>query len=396
MSTSTLAGDTPVIDSDAHITEPPDLWTSRLPRKWHDIGPRVVRGEDSKHAADGVEEYWMIGDERVSCAWGFSTAGWKDWWPSHPTLQEQVDPATYDATARAARLDDFGIASQVLYPNILGFYLPQLMRTGDREFQKACVQAYNDFLSDFAAEQPGRFIPIMTLPFWDLEASVAEVERCAANGHKGILFSNAPDKAGMPRLRDQHWDPLFSLAQEAGLSLNFHVGFTRNEEMEQDFASQDTADFAKRTTLAVVSNIEAICELIVSGLCERYPRLNFVSVESGFGYVPYILETLDWQWRQSGAHRVYPDRLLPSEYFKRQIYTTFWFEREPFRALVGSYPDNVMFESDFPHPTCLAPGPASASGTPSEIIDQNLEGLPPELIRKVLYENAARVYGLGA
>ena len=77
-----------------------------------------------------------------------------------------------------------------------------------------------------------------------------------------------------------------------------------------------------------MSNSNAIVDLCLSGLLERFPRLNFVSVESGFGYVPYLLETMDWQWLNTGAARSYPDRMMPSEYFRRQVYATFWFERK--------------------------------------------------------------------
>ena len=64
----------------------------------------------------------------------------------------------------------------------------------------------------------------------------------------------------------------------------------------------------------------------MSGICERFPGLNFVSVESGFGYVPYLLQALDWQWLNNGAQAAFPDRMMPSEYFMRQVYATFWFE----------------------------------------------------------------------
>jgi len=70
-----------------------------------------------------------------------------------------------------------------------------------------------------------------------------------------------------------------------------------------------------------------------SGLCDRFPELDFVSVESGFGYIPFLLESLDWQWKGLGAHRQYPDRLLPSEYFRRQVYSMFWFEKDALELL---------------------------------------------------------------
>ena len=176
----------------------------------------------------------------------------------------------------------------------------------------------------------------MAVPLFDLEASVREIERCIEMGHKGILFSNAPEKAGLPALRDPHWDPIFRTAEDAGLSVNFHIGFgeaapaARSGESDRQgdqklwdaFASgfgvtELIPDVVKLTTMGFLSNAQAIAELIVSGLCARYPTLNFVSVESGFGYIPYLIEALDWQWinyrrDKSVSRPTPPERIFPS------------------------------------------------------------------------------------
>ena len=130
-------------------------------------------------------------------------------------------------------------------------------------------------------------------------------------------------------------------------------------------------------------------------LCDRYPKLNFVSVESGGGFVPFLIEALDWQvLNRKGFHKQYPDMLLPSEYFARQIYATFWFERS-FAKLIDEYPDNFMFQSDFPHASSLTPNQTCdfVKG-PHDTIVANLSNLSPEHLAKVVHDNAARVYGL--
>jgi predicted TIM-barrel fold metal-dependent hydrolase len=267
-------------------------------------------------------------------------------------------------------------------------------------------------LVDVSYEAPGVFIPVMALPFWDVQASVAEMHRAAGLGHKGVLFANRPELAGTPPLRDPAWDPLWSAAQDAGLSINFHIGFGVNGSPEttsgqsgsdlgerialQGIFQISTADYAKQTALGFIGNSAAIAEVIVSGLAHRFPTLDFVSVESGFGYVPYLIEALDWQWLNGGAARDNPDRLMPSEYFKRQMYGTFWFEKSALGKVVDLYPDNVMFETDFPHPTSLSPGPASYIEAPNQVVETNLAVFPADIQRKLLYENAARVYHLPA
>ena len=80
-------------------------------------------------------------------------------------------------------------------------------------------------------------------------------------------------------------------------------------------------------------------------------------------------------------------KLRPTEYFRRQFHASFWFEKDAARAVREIGEDNVLFETDFPHPTCLYPNVRKH-------VDASLEGLPESAQRKVLYENAARVYQL--
>ena len=194
------------------------MWVDRLPAKYRDIAPRMVTSPSGR-------EVWLIGDKMVQGAAATSAAGLDEYWPDYPMTLAEVDPAAYDAKARAVRLDEYGIRAQVLYPNLLAFNLFEFLQVGDEQFRLACVQAYNDYLTEFAAEAPGRFVPISVLPFWDVDATVREIERVHEAGHGGLLFANAPEMIGLPPLRDRHWDPVYAAAQERHMSLNFHIGF---------------------------------------------------------------------------------------------------------------------------------------------------------------------------
>jgi predicted TIM-barrel fold metal-dependent hydrolase len=140
-------------------------------------------------------------------------------------------------------------------------------------------------------------------------------------------------------------------------------------------------------TMMFISNAKVVLNLITSGLLERFPKLNFV-LESGIGWIPFVLETLDYSLAESGARRLDRLSMSPSEYFRRQIYATFWFEgRDAASSIRRVGIDNVMFETDFPHPICLYPRPLSQ-------VRDCLGDLTPEERRKVLSANAARVYNL--
>jgi predicted TIM-barrel fold metal-dependent hydrolase len=384
-----VRGNIRVIDTDTHVTEPPDLWTSRVPRKFVDRVPHVEVHPETGH------HHWRIGDSWLMSVGFYAVAGWKEHPPATPHELEEVDPGAWKAEDRLERMDEYGIFAQVLYPNLIGFESPLFMNLGP-ELSLVCTQAYNDFITEFASVDPRRLIPIAMVPFWDQDAAVKEMERCAAHGHRGILFANKYEMIGMPSFADPHWDRIYAAAQDMDLSINFHVGFSQSKTgsamaMSQLLANFDPRPAAKATALGLMSNGDSIATIITSGLCDRFPRLKFVSVESGFGFIPYLLENLDWHWKGYGAHLKSP--MLPSEYFRRQCYGSFWFETSTL-PLLELYPDNFMFETDYPHPTSMSPGPASPAEVPKVHIEKHFAGIADEIVRKALHDNAAAVYHL--
>jgi predicted TIM-barrel fold metal-dependent hydrolase len=137
-----------------------------------------------------------------------------------------------------------------------------------------------------------------------------------------------------------------------------------------------------------------IANLICGGVCHRFPQLKFVSVESGIGWVPFALDHLDWQWKNCGVPEEHPEYdLLPSEYFKRQMFGCFWFEGPTVKSAIEQVgADWILYESDFPHPTSMAPGPATAAVEPRQYIADTLGDLPEDVLRKILHDNAAALY----
>jgi predicted TIM-barrel fold metal-dependent hydrolase len=265
----------------------------------------------------------------------------------------------------------------------------------DPDFVLDCIRAYNDFLIEFSDPAPDRFIALCALPFWDVQESIKELDRAHALGHRGILFIGKPYKMGLPLLEDPSWEPLFKEAQERDLSLNFHTGFSEfSEEEYLGTLSKDTtrAQYVKITALQQLGLAETLADLVTNGVCVKYPDLKMVLVESGVGWLRYMLELLDWQWVNSGAQKAYPERELPSFYFHRQIYGSFWFERESVSRIADLYQDNLTFETDFPHPTSLSPGPVSISKTPREMAEITLRDVDPVVQRKLLHDNAAKLY----
>jgi predicted TIM-barrel fold metal-dependent hydrolase len=377
-----------VIDADTHITEPPDTWSARVSAKWGDAVPRIER-------INGYDT-WVIAGRPWAKPGNTAMAGFDGYLPDGPKTYEDMHPAAWDPTARVAFMDEQNIYAQVLYPNIGGFGGGSWLGYGDPAFALECVQAYNDFQTDFASVAPDRLLPIVSLPFWDVDATVAEIERCVAKGHRGINFCNQPDAYDQPKLWDRHWDPIWHVAQDAGVSINFHIGGGRiGEQLAVGMEMGFRANFSRASSMLFVDNLRCIGDLIHGGVCHRFPDLKFVSVESGVSMLPGALEAFDWQWRNGGVIEEHPEYdLLPSEYFRRQIYGCFWYERETIATPLLAYPDNMLFETDFPHPTCQHPGPKTPAVEPDTYASVALSQLPDAVLQKVFFDNAAGLYGV--
>jgi len=380
----------PVIDIDTHVTEPAGVWSDRLASKWGDRIPHIQR-------INGVD-LWLIGDEAVGMPGAYSTAGYDGVYPDMRKTYEEIPAAMYDAKARLAFMDEEKLYANVLYPNVGGFGMATFLKLGDPELRLACVRAYNDWLMEWCSADPKRLVPVAANPFWDVRVAVREIQRCAQLGYQAVLMCNQPQDHGQPVLRDAHWDPIWAAAQEAGMSISFHIGGGDLSEIVNDTGKIGTrANFARASVNTFMDNGRCMTDLIMGGIPHRFPKLKMVSVESGIGWIPFVLESLDWQWRNNGVSVEHPEYdLLPSEYFRRQIYASFWFEEKLIGPALELFPDNILYETDYPHPTCQAPGPVSAGQHPGRYAEAVLGDLPEPLVRKVLYESAAALYGLAA
>lgn len=378
-----------VIDADTHVTEPGDLWTSRLPAKYQEMAPKIHRDPES-----GIET-WRIGGQETFLPVGFTAvAGWHEPFPAAPKNMDEVPKAAYDATARLEYMDRVGIWAMALYPNVGGFGSQAFLKLDDPELMLACVRAYNDFLIEWISPDPRRFIPICATPFWDVEATVAEVERCAKMGHKGVLFSGEPQSHGMPILGNDHWDPLWSVAQDCDLPVSFHIGagtfddgFTP-ERIEKMGPGQVNGFAAVSLFL---DNGKQLTDLLFSGVLPRYPDLKFLTVESGIGFIPFVLEACDYTFEYGNVSQNNPIfKMKPSEYFARQVYGCYLFEELAPRELMDTIGvDNILFETDYPHPVCLYDNVRSK-------IDAALGSAPETARNKVLFDNAAKLYKIDA
>jgi uncharacterized protein len=379
--------DLSVIDTDTHLTEPHDLWTSRAPRGYEDRVPHVVE-------VDG-QASWAIDDQvlgRAMPAAVVDRAGnrcrgseFLSW------MIDDVHPGAYDLPARLAVMDEVGIYAQIVYPNVAGFGGQKFADVQDPELKLMCVRIYNDAMAEMQDASGGRFFPMALLPWWDVDASVAEAERASEMGMRGVNMTSDPQAScPLPDLGDRVWDRLWEVCSDLALPAHFHIGASQTTMVWYGTSPWPSLGNDQKlgigSAMMYITNARVLANLIYSGILERHPALKVVSVESGIGWIPFVLEALDHQADETAAGTMDYLSLRPSEYFKRQVYACYWFEKidvaHTFEVLGA---DNILFETDFPHPTCLYPDSLAWA-------EKGLAGVAPDVRRKVLQDNAAALY----
>lgn len=372
-----------IIDVDTHVTETADLWTSRVPAHMKALVPRVEQNRGGQHV-------WKVGDQVIARLGLSATAGAGDM-KNPPDSYEQMHPGAFDPHARLKYMDEMGIWAMVMYPNVGGFGAQAFLKLGDPELMRTCVSVYNDWQTDWASADPRRLLPITSIPFWDIDAAVTEVRRCAKLGHRGILFTGEPHSYGLPVIGDPHWDPLWAASVELDLPVSFHIG---SGNMEAGMTATKVKAYGKMAAFTELSvaffmrNGVQLADLLMSGVLARFPTIKFVSVESGIGWIPFMLEAMDYQFKGNRVHEERPElNLLPSEFFARNVYGCYWFEQTAPKHLIDYVgADNILFETDFPHPTSLF------GGDVHRCIETGLAGVSAEVKHKILWANAEKLY----
>ncbi len=374
-----------VISTDDHLQEAPDTWTDRMSKKkWGDKIPGV------RPNGDGTDS-WFIYDQTSTLGRGvaFVDGALTDR-SKFVTRWEDVPQIAYVPEERLKAMDQDGVDVHAFFGNVSGaaghtFSDPKWT---DEDFRLECIQAFNDYQIDVWADpHPGRFITLAIVPLWDVEKAVNELRRMKKRGIRGLSFA-FPQQFGYPHIADRYWDPLWDVAQEANLSLNLHIGGGGSMGLNATYPPDidPLLRMAEGSTKAISANTQVMATMLFAGIMERFPQLKVVSSESGLGWVPYLLEVADHQWDRQKLARIGMS-MKPSEYFHRQCYVNFWFEviGVEMREYIGL--DNIMWEPDFPHPTCTWPNS-------QDYIHRGMGKLSDEERQKILVDNAVKVFNL--
>jgi len=377
------------ISADDHIDLrwlPKDLWSQRLPARLRERGPRVIETDKG--------EYWSWEGKTFS-PHGYYTAaqGSGAMWAIE--RGGVMHPGELRPTTVALRLSDMdrdGAEVSIMY----GPTDP--MAIADAELRRLCYQAYNDWLREFCATRPERLIGVPQLSMEDPLAARDELARLAKRGglcHVNILASRAD-----PPVYDDAWEPFWALAEELCIPIGFHLAVlvkkTRLDEAQRGAANlvvTVASHYAQEPP--GIQLLEPMTGMIFNGVLDRHPGVKIVMAEAGLAWVPSMIQGLDiWYQRSRDGRRLTGEKpialpkLLPSEYFHRQIWISF--VDDPLGVkMVGNVldADKVMFGSDYPHPASTWPNSQAA-------IAAQQESLPPATVQKIARDNARALFGI--
>ncbi len=335
-----------VVDMDSHVMEPPDLWLNYMEPKYRDRAIRFDRD------SDGTE--MILIDDDILLKGRLAALGGAE----HDAIQTFTDPglsyldgcpkASYDTDARVQLLDEWGVDMGLVFPTI-GILWD---KEDDPELAMAYARAYNNWQWDFAKPALDRILPVAHVPLYDVDLAYQELKRCLDLGFKGMFMAPEPVCGKRPSHPD--FDPIWQLLTDADLPICVHliVRFNRVVNLSNTAwwditkESPDTVfSFGLGGTMQL---IPAVAALVCDGLFERHPKLKVAIVESGAGYVRYLMDRLDEKYERFQAASCLSRP--PSEYIREN----FWFVMDPSEAsidaqcdLVGE--DKFLWGSDYPH-----------------------------------------------
>jgi len=369
------------ISVDDHAVEHPRVWTDRLPKaKWGERVPHVER------RPDGSERWIVDGQELPLPGVAFAGAVMPDR-AREPQCWEEVPATAAVPSERLKAMDVDGVDCSVLYPSVAGPAGETFGRLTDPKLELACARAYNDWLVDEWAAASPRFVPQCLVPLGPVEATVAELRRAVARGHRGLVFPATPMMLReVPHINEPYWDPVWAACQELEIPLCLHAGPSKAIQFPAYAGFSPGLAAAMEAITRPASSILIVANFLFSRILTRFPTLKVVFAETSLAWGAYELELADHQFERQRLHMEGYEH-TPSELFRRQCYYTGWFDHTGVdtRQYIGV--NNILWSSNFPLATSSWPNSR-------DFIARCFAGASAAERDQMLWNNAAALYHL--
>ncbi len=327
----------------------------------------------------------------------------EDFWRNIPQLRMQMDPDSEEARQSRRRFRTHGeLTEDDIERNRAGGWDPELRikdqeRDGviaeimfgplgfddpNPEVDRVVHRAFNDWAGEVFAPYSDRLSVSAGLPVADPKLAADEVQRLAKQGFRHVFMPCIPPNESYNR---KSYDPVWAALSDTGLVANFHIGTGHYQAIEKG-PGGPMINFLLGAQIDAVNVAAYLC---AGGVCHRFPKLKWATIEGDAGWVPWALGALDHSYEKHHFWLRENDvmDMKPSEYFRRQGHVNIMDDRPAILLREEIGVENLMFGTDYPHHEGTFPHT-------QEVIERTFEGVPENEVRMIVGENAARLYGL--
>jgi predicted TIM-barrel fold metal-dependent hydrolase len=379
-----------LIDADAHIDPPHVMWKDYLPKHLRDQAPYIEEGDEHDFVVfEGAKRpLRLINNQAGRKGADFKMVG------KLSDLREAWRPEQ-----RLADMDTDGIEAAVLFGG-------GPLGSTNQELYTASFETYNRWLHDFCGADRKRLVGVAYVPMRDIDETLGMIRQAAKLGFRSVNIPAFPqavegvftaaklealatgqvtaltgDPTGGRNYADPEFDRLWAEIQDLDMTVTIHLGGRIPR-----FGSKK--HFLADMVMSKVAMAEPIAIAIYGGIFQRFPKLRFVTVESGVGWFAWMAEYMDRTWEKQ---RFWTDSQLtekPSFYMDRNVFGSFINDR--LGVLCRNEPGgrNIMWSSDYPHSETSFPHS-------HDVIARDFVGVPEADIKEIVADRARRVYSVG-
>jgi predicted TIM-barrel fold metal-dependent hydrolase len=370
-----------VISADCHVNEPNDVFSARVDAKYKDRMPGIKVDDQGRKwfVAEGIRPSRIREaprDEQVSVdefRKESEQSGQRR--QLDRTLGAMFQKAGGFDSSRYADMDYDGIDAEIVFPNkgLTNWQSP------DPELNTVMCRAWTDWAYEVFGKSTRSF-PAACIAPADIPSAIKEVERVAKLGFRSVMMPPLL-KSGGYNLPE--FDPLWAALSETGLPVCFHAGTGKDPRT----ASGNGGAIINYVVHAMNTVVEPVVQLCASGVFDRFPKLQFATIEAGSGWVPYTLWAMDFGCE---AHAFWVSPKLkekPSEYFRRHGHCSF--ETDPIGVQTRQWMGTgaLLWGNDYPHLEGCWP-------RSQETIESWSEGVSRDEMKQILGLNSAKLFNI--
>ena len=388
-----------MVDVDAHVIEPADIWQKYLEPEFKSEMPRTWTGYAEAESTGKLA--FQFGLVVPSAAAGgqyvMGSAAPTGEAVDNPQFNEYLEftESRYEEFAKLGfppevykeELPKAGIEYMILYPTV-GLHVTAVP-TMAAATAAALRRAYNRWQGDFTRAAGTHVLGSTNIDLRDPAEAAREVRFCTKEYGNRSVYAN-PTPVGNQPLFHESFEPLWNAMEECDVPLGFHGCIGSAAEQLTKIFLNGLGSMTDRGEVAFgIHYMLQLAALVRGGVLEKHPNLRVGFMESGVGWAPWFVDRMD-SGNQGGLRGMPHTGLTqtPSDYFKRQCYIAAEQDDPAARFFIETFgSDNLCLSTDFGHPE----GRNYHTAVDDWI---NLAGPTMEEKEKAMWNNGLRLYGI--